>query len=81
MHKLFVALILLLHIGIRNQEEIGSSSLDIYTGTWPGHWYEYAKDSYLLGHEAVARLVDLCVSEEYSAFIKAGYNEMQYIKQ
>jgi len=47
--------ILLLHSGVRNQEQIGPSSLDIYTGTWHGHWYDYAKDSYLLGHEGVAR--------------------------
>jgi len=43
--------VLLLHSGVRNQEEIGSSSLDIYTGTWPGHWYDFAKDLYLLGHD------------------------------
>jgi len=45
---------LLLRSGIRKQEEIGSSSLDVYTGTWPGHWYDFAKDSYLLGHVAVS---------------------------
>jgi hypothetical protein len=42
------------YIGVRNQEEIGSSSLDIYTGTWPGHWYDYTKDSFPLGHCTVS---------------------------
>jgi len=46
--------VLLLHSGIRNQEEIGLSSLDICSGTWHGHWYDFAKDTNLLGHDSVS---------------------------